>query len=220
MTSKIVMPTESFPLAWPAGKPVTRNPARSPFGRNHTVASGIDEIRRNLKLMGGRNIVVTSNLPLRNDGMPSGNASVREGMSRGAAVYWTVENTPHVIGCDAYYRIECNLRAIALSLEAMRGIERWGAVQAAQMFQGFQALPPGTGDVASTQRPWRDVFAADGPIPSDLPTEDQLSIVKGRYRRAIQKVHPDAGAGADPVKAQELNQAMADAEAELNAASS
>lgn len=63
MTSKIVMPAESYPLAWPAGKPVTRNTVRSPFGRNHTVATGIDDIRRNLKLMGGRNIVVTSNLP-------------------------------------------------------------------------------------------------------------------------------------------------------------
>jgi hypothetical protein len=219
MSSKITMPAESYPLAWPAGKPVTRSPVRSPFGRNHTVSSGIDEIRRNLKLMGGRNVVVTSNLPMRNDGQPSGSASVREGASRGVAVYWTVDNNPHVIACDTYWHVEHNLRAISLSLEAMRGIERWGAVQAAQMFQGFQALPPGSGEVSSTQRPWREVFAADGgPIPTDLPPEDQLAIAKGRYRRAIAKAHPDAG--GDMAAAAELNQAMADAEAELTAAAS
>lgn len=216
--SKIVMPTESYPLAWPAGKPVTRNSVRSPFGRNHTVASGIDEIRRNLKLMGGRNVVVTSNLPMRNDGQPSGSASVREGASRGVAVYWTVDNTPHVMACDTYWRVECNMRAIALSLEAMRGIERWGAVQAAQMFQGFQALPPGTGEVPEAQRPWREVLGGDAGWPDGLSPEDELVIAKARYKAAIKKVHPDAGAGADPDKAAELNQAMVDAESELTQA--
>lgn len=215
---KIVMPSESYPLAWPAGKPVSRSPRRAPFGRKHTVATGIDEIRRNLKLMGARHVVVTSNLPLRNDGQPSGSANVREGVSRGVSVYWTVDDQPHVIACDTYWHVEDNLRAIALSLEAMRGIERWGAVQAAQMFQGFQALPPGTGEVAATQRPWREVLGGDAGWPDGLSPEDELVIAKARYKAAIKKVHPDAGAGADPDKAAELNQAMVDAESELTQA--
>lgn len=213
----IIMPTSSYPLAWPAGKSVTRSRRRSPFGRNHTVTSGIEDIRRNLKLMGARNVVVTSNLPMRNDGQPSGSASIPSDVSRGVAVYWTVDNNPHVLACDVYFRVEENLRAIALSLEAMRGIERWGAVQAAQMFQGFQSLP--AGDAVVAQRPWRDVLAEGGAFPAGLPAADQLAIAKARYRRMIQQVHPDAGAAADMAATQELNQAMADAEAELGAGS-
>jgi hypothetical protein len=218
----IEIPDPGYPLVWPAGKAITREPQRSKFGRfgkgNLSVYEEASGVLHNLKLMGAQHSVVSSNLPTRSiDGMPRSDVAVAKNRSKGVAVYWLLDDTPHVMACDTFDRVEDNLHAIALTLEAMRGIERWGAVQAAQMFQGFQALPPGTGEVDSAQRPWREVFAADGgPIPTDLPPEDQLAIAKGRYRRAIAKAHPDAG--GDMAAAAELNQAMADAEAELTAA--
>ena len=59
----------AYPLQWPAGWPRTRMPKLSKFG-NYTFEQARRELMRELNLLGARNVVISSNLRLRNDGFP------------------------------------------------------------------------------------------------------------------------------------------------------
>lgn len=176
---------DAFPLAWPAGK--TRTPRHKveysrfePGSRPTEVQNILDEIRR----LGGRNPIVSTNLRLRNDGMPY--ARDRAPDDSGVAIYFDYGGGQKCFACDRWRTIEENLRAIFKSIEAIRGLERWGSkdfVDAA--FTGFTALPaPG----AATRRPWRSVFD----MPSDWqPTKAELTA---RFRDlAKERQHQDGG---------------------------
>jgi len=57
----------------------------------------------------------------------------------GAAVYWRNGDKKLVLACDKYTSVGENLYAIGKTIEATRGIERWGAVTAEQAFAGGDA---------------------------------------------------------------------------------
>lgn len=135
-------PIEAYPLQWPVGRERTPSWKRAnsafrlrPFGQIR------DELMQELGRLGARQVVLSSNVPVRGDGLPYANA--REPDDGGVAVYFTRRGTPYVIACDTYNKVWKNLRAIAATVEALRAIERHGASQMLeQAFQGFAALPP------------------------------------------------------------------------------
>lgn len=233
----IVIPTESYPLAWPQGVPRARQRHESKFTKKvkgadgwtrsveRSIGQSLDLIRAELRRIGARTVVISSNLPLRLDGGPRADAAQRPGGDPGACVYWSryerrggKDNVlvPYALPCDRWTRIADNLYAIALSIEAMRGMERWGAVSTEQAFAGFAALPAGSGEEVIPVQPsidWRTVLADGKPWPEGWPADEFLAIVKARHRRLIQTAHPDAG-GSGEIAA-ELNAAMEAAEQEL-----
>ncbi|MBL8237297.1 MAG: hypothetical protein JNM66_07760 [Bryobacterales bacterium] len=79
----------------------------------------MDEIRK----LGGKQIVISSNLELRLDGLPR--AAQRTPADQGVAVYFTLNGRSQCFPCDRWSTIEHNLWAIAKSIEALRGLERW-----------------------------------------------------------------------------------------------
>lgn len=183
---------DAFPLQWPAGKPRTprHKVERSRFepgSRPAEVRAITEEIRR----LGGRNVVVSTNLRLKADGMPY--ARDRQPDDAGVAVYFDL-NGPKCFACDRWRTIEENLRAIFKSIEAIRGLERWGSkdfVDAA--FTGFTALPAPT-----PTRPWRVVLA----LGANATARD----VEERYRQLAKERHPDAPTGSHE-RMSELNTA-------------
>lgn len=190
------MTIEAFPLAWPAGKPRTA-PHRieksrfDPGNRPTEVAN----VRSELQRLGARNFIISTNIRLRNDGLPYAND--RAPADQGVAVYFDYAGGQKCFACDRWKTIEENLRAIFKSIEAIRGLERWGSksfVDAA--FTGFAALPaPGS------KRPWWEVLAV-----SQHATADQISAA---YREKAKRAHIDAG-GSDAAMS-ELNIARDDA---------
>lgn len=71
-------------------------------------------------------------------------ADARPG-SPGVVVYATHPKQGDLrFACDTYRTWYHNVRAIAMTLEALRGIARWGAVRDEQQFAGFKALPGAT----------------------------------------------------------------------------
>lgn len=208
-----------FPLQWPEGW------TRTPFTQrtNPRFASRFtddrDAVLRRLERRGGRNIVITSQLPLSTKGMPYMGPIEDPGI----AVYWFERRgkaaaTEHVLACDQWARIGDNLRAIMKTLEALDGIDRWGASQIIdRVFSGFAALPPGSSSTipqGPTRKPWRDVLA-NGKTWPDLPNDELLAIMKTRHRQLIEIHHPDKGGVAE--MAADINAAKAEAEAELGA---
>ena len=218
----IVIPTEAYPLTWPLGVPRTSYRRRSQFV-NRSTGDSVARVRNQLKLARARTIVISSNLPLRSDGFPRADGPQKPGGDVGAAVYWTREErragkwqlVPYCMPCDRWDRIADNLYAIALSIEALRGMERWGAVSIEQAFAGFAALPPGGGEQVIPPQPtmdWRNILGGSWP---HLEAAELLAIAKARPRRLIADAHPDAG--GDVSRAAELNAAMEAAEQELTA---
>lgn len=212
------MKRDPYPLQWPsdwkrvAFRELPRFKAR--------FAQDRDSVIHQLKRMGGSHVVITSDLPTRNDGLPYANATCSD---PGVAVYWVKRGRESVIACDRWRHVTYNLRAIDMTLEALRGIDRWGAsTMVEKAFAGFAALPPPSGpEVVPPQpakRSWRDVLgsAINGapmmPWP-DLGPDELLAVAKSRHRKLIVLAHPDAGGSQD--LAAELNAAMAEAEQEL-----
>ncbi len=171
---------EAYPLAWPTGWPRSRTRGRSryevDFGRAR------DHLLTELKLFGAREIVISSNVPTRRDGLPY--AHHAEPADTGVAVYWIDrDRKPRVMACDQWVKTRDNIRAVGLSIEAIRSIDRAGATGILERaFQGFAALP--------NPDSWRGVL---GYGPVDRPTADEL---KARYREIARSAHADAG-GSD-----------------------
>lgn len=190
------MTFEAHPLHWPAGRPRTERWRRERAKFDVTFARARDNIVAEVGRLAGRypdpNIVISTNIALRRDGLPLANQ--RQPDDPGVVVYFTYKKRQMSFACDRWEKIEHNMQAIAKTVEALRGIARWGTgdmLEAA--FTGFSALPP-PAQASQAPRHWRDVFG------TAVHTRAQLSDV---YRRLAAAHHPDRG--GDPQKMAELN---------------
>lgn len=170
-----------FPLRWPDGRPRTRNPLVSAFKRDRTFAEARHALIRELDLLGARRVIISSNVPLRNDGLPrSGQPQPKD---TGVAVYFELgaPGRPHAMACDRWRHVEDNLYALAKHVEAMRGQQRWGVASVEQAFAGFVALPP-----ARASQSWRTVLGFGSEPVSRTAIEE-------RFRALALFHHPDRG---------------------------
>lgn len=165
-------------------------------------------------------VVITSDLPTMENGQPIASGRCED---PGIAVYWIKNNHEHVIACDHWRSIGLNLRAIELTIKAMRGIDRWGsATMVDKVFSGFSAaLPPGgtPKEPSSSPEPkkprhWRKVFNISSAFERSLPPDELLGYVKFKHRDLIKTAHPDAGGSTE--HAAELNAALDEATKDLS----
>ena len=183
-----------YPLAWPQGRPRTSYRTSSKF-KVALFARVRDELLNQLKLMRATSIVLSANLKLRQDGLPL--AQQAQPADPGVAVYFRYKDREVCFACDRWTKVEDNMQAIRHTIEALRGIARWGTgnmVDAA--FSGFAQLPAAT----VTQRKWWDVFG----VGRTMTTE----FVHNKYRELVLQHHPDRG--GDPDAMVELNAAWAE----------
>jgi hypothetical protein len=162
-----------------------------------TLDQAVKEAVAELTRMGAKDVVLSSNMRV---GLIR--SSETELKDPGVALYWTSKSgQPMVMACDGWSRLRDNVRAIGLTLAALRAIERSGASQLLErVFTGFQALPEGSPDH------WNVLGLERG------TSEDRLSA---RYRELARKLHPDHG-GTDAQMAK-VNQAYSDALREVRA---
>lgn len=187
---------EAYPLSWPAGW------RRTPFGHRRNspfqvkMGRARDELLHELMLMGSDHIVLSTDIPLRRDGLPY--ANYRAPDDPGVAVYFALKGRTNVMACDTFHTIGANMRALGLSVAALRAIDRYGASQIfEQAFDGMRALP-----AEGHKRDWWVVLAFEEIPPS-------LADAKKAHRRLISEHHPDQG--GDEERARELHEALASA---------
>lgn len=204
------MTDQRYPLHWPEGRPRTPPHRRESARFDTTFARARDEVVRQIELMCGYSwqlketaLIISTNLALRNDGLPL--ASQRKIDDPGVAVYFNYKKRPMCFACDRWDRIEDNMQAIAKTIDALRGIARWGTgdmLEAA--FTGFTALPsPSTGD----NRSWRSWLMFE---EHARPSWEE---VERAYRTIAAKAHPDRGGNDQWMAA--LNNARDQARKEL-----
>jgi hypothetical protein len=190
---------ERYPLYWPEGQPRTKWRTHSAF--KVELVRARDDLIDSLRLLNAQNVIISSNIPIRNDGLPR--AGMPEPLDPGVAVYferrvgkdYTKPLTPFVIACDHFSKVRWNVRAVGGTVEALRAIQRYGATSMLeQAFTGFAALPP----KSNGKRPWFDVLG----LSAVAPPED----VRARYKELTLIHHPDRG--GDPARMVEINAAF------------
>ncbi len=177
---------EAFPLQWPVGRKRTSQKDKK-YGQFKVSPPQIRrDLLKELSLMGVTSYVINSNTKLKADGMPYANQYVDD---TGVVLYFTRKGQEIAIACDKYHMVNDNLRAIGLSLGAIRGMERWGTEEMVdRAFTGFAALPESTIIPPAPDRVKRDWWVVLGVDRyADAPT------VKQAYRKAQSLAHPDAG---------------------------
>jgi hypothetical protein len=168
----------AYPLQWPKNWPKTDPKKREASHRfkNVTLTGALSGLRTEVGRLGGKDLVLSSNYTL-------GNTTPKE---CGVVAYFAYEERQVAIPCDRWDKIEGNIRAIALTIEAMRGMERWGAKSMiTAMFSGFAALSERTG---------KSCWELLGLKPEPLPTEKE---VMAAYRAKSRTAHPDGGGSSE-----------------------
>lgn len=201
---------DAFPLTWPDGHAVTPRGRRGRAAFKSTLGGARDHLLNELRLLGTKRVIISSNIPVRQDGYPY--ASWRQPDEPGVAVYFqqrivspngTVSWAERAIACDRWDRVEANMRALGKTVEALRGIARWGSTDIVdRAFRGFAALPP------DPSTDWRLTlgFAADA--------RPGLGAVRSAHRSLARTHHPDMPSGNEE-QMRRLNAALHAAEAEL-----
>jgi len=190
-----------YPLYWPEGWKRANHRRRSAYHRNNSFAGCRDFVLAEMRRLGSREVIISSNIPLRNDGLPK--ADFAEPKDPGVAIYWVQKGAPRVIACDAWTKVWENLRAIGLTIAAMRALDRHGASQVLERaFAGFAALP-----AAGSARGWREVLFGDPHIAATLDQVERAFIELAKIH------HPDKG--GDTARMAEISAARSAARKEL-----
>jgi hypothetical protein len=190
---------DAFPLQWPQGWQRTKVQIASRFEASATKALSL--LRGEVSRLHGTSLVISTNVPLKADGSMR---SDREPVDPGVAVYFVRDEKQVVFACDKFDLVRDNLQAIAKTIEAMRGIERWGASEMMERaFSGFKGLPETAGK------------GEDCWIVLGLAPMSPVHLVKLVHRDLIRKLHA-AGAGSEEFS--RVNVARDDAMAALVAA--
>lgn len=196
---------EAYPLYWPDGWARTKPGLRA---GNHswkkTFAQYHAELLAELRRMGAKGIVVSTNVPLRKDGLPY--LDYRRVDDPGAAVYFRrgAEDKPYCLACDKFRDVHLNIHAIGLTIEALRTIERNGATDMLERaFEGFKQLAEKASD------PWREVLDLTHRDPAQLTVAE----LDQAFKKLARKHHPDLG--GDPARFQQIVRARDEGRAEL-----
>ena len=165
--------TQAYPLHWPAGWPRARHRKTAPF--KVTPSQAKREMMNEIARLGTRDVIVSTDQPLNRDGSPT---LRRTWGDPGVAVYFKRKGRAVVLACDQYEQLHDNMRAIGKTIEAMRGIERWGASEMLdRAFTGFEAL--------AAPEQWWQVLG--------LTASATAAEIDRAYREKAKTAHPDAG---------------------------
>jgi DnaJ domain len=199
---------DAFPLTWPVSQPRTPRAERIQGRFQLTLVRSLGEVRHNLYLMGATDLVVSSNCPVKRDNLPYANSP--EPDDPGVAVYFNrkrgakkgqLGSQSFVLACDQYRKLVWNIRAIGVTLESLRAIERHGSSRMLeQAFTGFAALPA----PRNSEKLWWEVLVVSHGA--------SLEEIRVAYHQLCKIHHPDVG--GDPKWMAEINRAFEQAKAE------
>lgn len=104
----------------------------------------IDLLGHELGFLDGRNVVIGAALreqDIRRDGLPR--ADARAPMHPGVELSFDSRHGRLTYATDTCERWEHNVRSIALGLQGLRAVDRYGITRTGEQYAGWVALPPG-----------------------------------------------------------------------------
>lgn len=209
---------------WP-GEP-SKGRKNAPFRSSYTKT--LDLLESELKKLNAREIVVEAfyrHAQIRNDGWPRANErpqhpgvilsfKKQDGERFQKDGKWFINLTPVSFPCDTYYHIEHNIHAIALSLAALRAVDRYGVTKRGEQYAGWKRIeaPPIAGFANKDDAASFIVNQQDTPVPPYQVIAD-AALRQEVYRRAARRLHPDNAQGGNHELFVKLGQALAMLEA-------
>jgi hypothetical protein len=188
-----------------AGEDRTRGRRPSQFRAPWPATTAL--LSQEVEQLGGDQLVIElamTEADIRTDGWPRANA--RAAHPAVAVSFVSVDQGPLRFATDRFEDWRDNVRAIALGLQALRAVDRYGVTSKGEQYTGWRALPAGSGDpgggFASKEEAARFMirtcFPNDGEASSDLIASDLIDDENHRdrmYRAAAKRLHPDAAGG-------------------------
>lgn len=175
-----------LPAIWPSGTR-TQYRKRAHFRVDWTRA--INHLERELRLVGvGYNSTIVieagySEADIRVDGRPRANARL---LDPAVVISFESKFGPLRYGCDTYDDHLANIRAIALALEALRAVDRYGVTKRGEQYQGWKALP-------ATSLSYNEALDFLASVTGIKPTPAVPGHLAAVYRAAAKRLHPDVG---------------------------
>ena len=121
---------------------------------------------------------------------PRANANVRH---PGIVLAFESKHGPMRFSTDRYLHWQHNIRAIALGLEALRRVDRYGITKGAEQYKGWRQLPSGDGEPGiETKHDAAQVLADITSMPVSGIQGDP-AIARDAYLAAVRASHPDRG---------------------------
>lgn len=172
--------TDSYPLKWPINR--ERTIVRKSATFRTTIGKARDSLMKELQRLGANDIILSSNIATYERGgkqimYADQNATVKD---PGIACYYTWKGDQYVLTCDKWDKVVDNLQAIMKTIEAIRGIERWGSGEMLKAaFQGFKELQSANG------RKWYEVLNCNA--------DASEAEIKANFKNLAWMSHPDRG---------------------------
>jgi hypothetical protein len=179
---------EAYPLTWPDA--YKRTPANKRINSrfDQTMDKAQRFLREEISRLGGRELIVSTNIPVRRDGGLFADWMKRKIEDPGVAIYFKYKDKDISMCCDQYNRVWENIYALGKGIEALRGMERWGVSDFLERaFTGFAALPA-PGEIIHANGIWEAL---------GLPVRpDSKDIVEAAYKAKAKQLHPDRHGGS------------------------
>jgi len=192
--------------AWTDPEKVDRRSAatfRAPWDKT------LRKLREEAELLGADEAViqvVVAEADLRQDGMLRTRARV---LHPGAVVSMDTRHGPLRYATDTYEARypgdvdwQANVRAIALALEALRAVDRYGVTRRGEQYVGWQALPATPAD-PTTPREAVALLAHLARLDF-TPDPGNTAAIEAAYRAAARHAHPDHGGNPEDFKRLQL----------------
>ena len=188
--------------AWPGKQRTSWKSARFRM----TYPQRLDTLEYELNKLGAKDILIQCYLTredLRNDGWPKSLAKPR---NPGIIISFTARGGDQLsFPCDTYDDWYDNLYAIALSLEALRAVDRYGVTRSAEQYQGWRRLGPSPQSEVKTKQ-WAFEHLARVAGTTVPALEGDRTAIDLAFRIAVKKTHPDTGGNVEAFRL--VNEAM------------
>lgn len=172
--------------------PQTRTRSRSRFSSTLTQTNNL--LARELYLLGAKRVRLKTmhrEYDLRRDGTLRSDA--RSPLHPGVILTFEASGKQMTFPCDSFDKWQDNLRAVALSLEALPMVDRYGVTNKGEQYRGFQALPPAPHAMPSMSRTEAVIFLRQHSDIHINPSQPDSASVERAYKIAAKRLHPDAG---------------------------
>lgn len=167
---------------WPNRRPLRSSAERERSRFDSSWSQTLNLLTYELGRLGAFAVVIQLALEegdIRRDGWPRASARPEH---PGVVIEWQTRSGWSRMAADKYTWWQENIRAVALSLEALRSVERWGVVEGEQ-YEGLRLELEAAGSSPS---------AASEPTSSRVPAQTLIDSYGG-LREALKATHPDHG---------------------------
>lgn len=182
---------------WPGDPTPARDRRRAPFKAGW--GSTLRDLMRELSWLDAHTVVCQIALEEKDFRVTDGHPRAQARASHpGVVLAFESKYGPLKYATDVFDDFTDNMRAIALGLEALRKVERYGITRRGEQYKGWQQLGSGiaTNEPMSKDQAWRVLYDLAGLDNGALGSRD-ISTVDGLYKRAAKLNHPDVGGSDD-----------------------